>query len=102
MVLFNTTFHVHTNADAAFLQWIRHTYIPAALESGLLSSPLFTRIMIDSDPEAKSYALQFTAQTEHDVEMWRNGIAADHLHALSARHGESVLHFSTLMEILQP
>ncbi len=102
MILFNTTFHVHKNADTAFRQWISHTYIPAALESGLLSSPLFTRIMIETDPEAKSYALQFTAQSEHDVEMWRNGIAADHLHALSARHGESVLHFSTLMEILQP
>lgn len=58
--------------------------------------------MLNMDPEAQSYALQFRAASESDADKWSEEIATKHLGALAKKYGEAILHFSTKMEILQP
>ena len=100
MILLNTTFHVHTSVNNAFIQWVKSTYIPKALESGHFSQPIFSRIMMQVDPEAVSYAVQLQASSHCDAETWHDTIAAQLKEELARLWGERVLHFSTYMEII--
>ena len=100
MVLLNTTFHVHTSVNDLFIDWVKTTYIPTAMNSGLFSAPLFTRIMMQVDPEAVSYAVQLQAPTHKEAETWHDSIAAQLKDDLARRWGERVLHFSTYMDII--
>lgn len=100
MILLNTTFHVHTSVNDAFIKWIKDTYIPNALESGHFSQPIFSRIMMQVDPEAVSYAVQLQASTHSDAETWHDTEAAQLKEQLAKLWGERVLHFTTYMEII--
>lgn len=100
MTLLNTTFHVHKSVDALFIKWVREIYLPIANESGLFSNPLFTRIMMQVDPEATSYAVQLQAHSHSEAEAWHDDAAAKLKDALAREVGERVLHFSTYMEII--
>jgi hypothetical protein len=100
MILLNTTFHVHKSADALFNKWVKEIYLPIANESGLFSNPLFTRIMMQVDPEATSYAVQLQALSHSKAEAWHDSIAAQLKKSLAQQVGERVLHFSTYMDII--
>lgn len=100
MILLNTTFHVHTSVNDAFIKWVKDTYIPKALESGHFSQPIFTRIMMQVDPEAVSYAVQLQSSSHSDAESWHDTEAAQLKEELARLWGERVLHFSTYMEII--
>ena len=99
MTLLNTTFHVHSSIDQLFIEWIKQIYIPAAQNAGL-SNALFTRILADTDPEGKSYAIQLHAPTMEHATTWHDNEAAKLKDELALRWGERVLHFTTYMEIL--
>ena len=100
MTLLNTTFHVHKSVDALFVKWIKEIYLPLANESGLFTNPLFTRIMMQVDPEATSYAVQLQASSHSEAEAWHDDTAAKLKDALAREVGERMLHFTTYMEIL--
>lgn len=100
MTLLNTTFHVHKSVDALFVKWVKEIYLPIAKESGLFTNPLFTRIMMQVDPEASSYAVQLQASSHSEAEEWHDSTAAKLKDALAREVGERVLHFTTYMEIL--
>ena len=100
MVLLNTTFHVHKSVDALFVKWVKEIYLPVAMQSGIFSNPLFTRIMTQVDPEATSYAVQLQASSHSEAEKWHDISAAKLKDALSREVGERVLHFTTYMEII--
>lgn len=100
MILFNTTFVVHTSATDAFLGWVNDTFIPAAVDSGVFVEPLLTRILASHDPEVVSFAVQFKAHSQSEAERWNNGDAALLMQDLHSRFGENILPFSTFMEIL--
>lgn len=101
MTLLNTTFHVHKSVDALFIKWVREIYLPIANESGLFSNPLFTRIMMQVDPEATSYAVQLQASSHTEAEAWHDSMGTQLKDALAREVGERVLHFTTYMEIIE-
>lgn len=100
MTLLNTTFHVHSSVNDFFIEWVKGIYIPTAMKSECLSNPLFTRIMMQIDPDATSYAVQFHANSHNEAELWHDSIAAQLKEELAKKVGENVLFFSTYMEII--
>ena len=100
MALLNTTFHVHKSVDALFIKWVKEIYLPVAMQSGKFSNPLFTRIMMQVDPDATSYAVQLQARSQSEAEAWHDDTAAKLKDALAREVGERVLHFTTYMEII--
>lgn len=100
MILLNTTFHVHTSVNDLFIKWAQAIYIPKAMECGQFSNPLFTRIMMQVDPEATSYAVQLQAISHAEAEAWHDSMGTQLKDALAREVGERVLHFTTYMEIV--
>ncbi len=102
MILFNTTFVVENSLKANFLLWVSKVLLPAAAESGLLTDPLVSRILQpDDDPcEAESFAVQFKSESLETAKVWRDSVFPELFHLISKENPQSILPFSTFMEII--
>ena len=104
MVVYNTTFVVDSWVIEPFKSWVSSTFIPGALDGGVFIDPLFTRIVPqpaqDDDETAESFAVQFKAREMADARNWNDTIGARLIGEIQNRYHDSVLSFSTFMEII--
>jgi hypothetical protein len=96
-MIINTTFHVSPEAEEAFKTWIHESYIPHAIEQGKLHSPLFMRIMTPMEG-GTGYAVQLRAAADNIVEQWLTTHQPIMLQDMTAKWGQGVMYFTTLME----
>lgn len=99
MILLNTTFYVHPSVEDDFLSWVRNTYIPSALASGL-SGPELCLLLADVGEGVSGYALHLYAESLSDAEGWHDGDGGNIRSGFMCRYGEKMLSFSTYMELL--
>lgn len=99
MILINTTFSVASNSDKNFRDWVTNDFITAA-EAGGFNSPLFCRILADTDDNTTStYAVQFRGDSLRDCRRWMEaGPGSERLINLRNSCGENVLWFTTYLE----
>lgn len=97
MTTINTTFHVEPSVDCEFRDWIKNHYIPYAIESTGLHSPLFMRIMTPMEG-GTGYAVQLQAADNDKVASWLDITQPVKLKEMATKWGEKVMFFTTLME----
>ncbi len=101
MVLYNTTFVVDSRVIEPFKSWVASAFIPGALDSGVFIDPLFTRILsTQGDETAESFAVQFKAREMADAQNWNDTTGARLIEDIQETYHDSVLAFSTFMEII--
>jgi hypothetical protein len=101
MIQLNTTFYVHVSVRNSFLDWVRTTYIPDAVGSGIFTSPQLMLVEHSVEPDALTYAVQFTAVNVADARRWHDeGRGAALRQAIMKLHPQKVLFFSSFMDIL--
>jgi hypothetical protein len=100
MIIFNTTFCADTSEEENCLHWIRQHYIPRAITSGDMHSPLLSKIMSDHT-EGVNYSLQLHVADMQILEKWYEH-TGDKLHTdLCKKFGEKVVGFSTLLKKIE-
>ena len=100
MILFNTSFHTLNSVSDKFHRWITETYLPAITRNDRLGTPTVLKILLQTDPECQSFAVQFTADDENTARLWEENEGADLYEAIRHEFGDSVMFFHTHMEIL--
>lgn len=98
MYILNTSFHVTERYADRFIDWARNTYIPSALSSGLLTEPLFTRILMQVEPGTVSFAIHFHCSSLADAEKWHDNEAGPLKESLHKELQGEMVFFSTFME----
>lgn len=106
MILFNITFAVDLQVREEFMEFIRRTYIPAALKCGMKSAlmgrPRFEpqKNMITGN-QSESFALQMIAPTEGVLAGLTDSVLPL-LYDKVTHWGPSVTLFPTVMDIVKP
>lgn len=98
MIIFNTTYHVDDDIHSDYLDYIRATFIPQALDSGFLHEARLARIVAQHNEPGTSYSLQFRVKNSDTLRLWldtRGGVLNKEL---VARFGSKIAGFVTLME----
>ena len=102
MVIYNTTYHVADSREREFVEWIRASYIPRAVECGTLSKPQLALVMgREEGSDGNSYSLQFHAEGVDALEAWYRRTGAALVEEIERRFGTHVLGFSTLMTVIE-
>lgn len=102
MIIFNTTFHVHSESIKPFLVWIRGTYVPKAVESNLITHPKLMLIMAGEEGSLdRNYSLQFQVENEDILEKWYKETGVMLLNEMKIKFDQKVAGFSTLMKVLE-
>lgn len=99
MMLVNTTFSVELSVMSEWLAWAKETYTAAALTNGL-TDPLILRILAPAEDDTVNFAVQARG-AETIVEKWLDSRQAELLASAAARWGKRVLHFTTIMEVIE-
>lgn len=97
MIIYNTSFHVEEKHEAAFLSWLKTTYVPTGLEAGL-ANPMLARLVNCVEPGCCTYALHLEASDMEAVGRWECSGRNKLLQDMASRWGYGVLAFSTPME----
>lgn len=100
MIVYNTTYRVDAGADAQFLSWVRESLIPGAVRSGELTEPRLYRVETDDEGEGRSYSLQFTVKSREILQRWYEEEGVRSSEEMTARFGNSVLGFVTLLTVM--
>lgn len=100
MIIYNTTYHIHSQSDTEFIDWIKSRYIPIAIESGLLASPQLALIMSDKKDEGLSYSLQFKVESMDILEKWYKETGLGLVKELETKFSNHIAGFSTLMSLI--
>ncbi|OJU51862.1 MAG: hypothetical protein BGN96_07680 [Bacteroidales bacterium 45-6] len=98
MIIFNTTYHVDDEIHSDYLDYIRSTFIPQALESGFLYEARLARIVAQHNEPGTSYSLQFRVKNSDTLRLWLNTSGDSLNKELVARFGSKIAGFVTLLE----
>lgn len=102
MTLVNTTFAVEPQTDPQLRRWITGVFFKDATEKGGFTAPLFSRILGADSDCAASYAVQMQCESLECAKIWfESGDGARLLRSLRHEHGDSVVWFTTYMEIIK-
>ncbi len=99
--ILNTSFHMDETIKNDFIAWIKETYIPSALQSGVFGRPLLTKIMTVVEPGTVSFALHLVCGDLDKANNWHDNEGARMREMLSRRFGQRVVFFSTYMEEIE-
>lgn len=100
--VFNTTFYVERQLADRLLSWLRLTYIPEAMASGMITDVMLMRLSEPPDPSAEAFALHLRTHDSDGAKEWINNIGQSLIGHLAAEVGqERLLHFTTPMEEIE-
>lgn len=101
MILYNTTFVIAEDLKEKFISWAKEQYISSAVESGIFSSPILSRILSSPEPGTIAFALQMRGNNYDNAVKWHDTYGDDMRKICTLKWGECFLHFSTFMEIVK-
>lgn len=96
-MILNTTYLVGTEVEQRFLNWLRSSYVPMALETKLVFDARLMKVLT-SEEEGISYSLQFTSKDARDLNAFKKEVFAPSEVELRRLFGERVLYFSTILK----
>ena len=99
MIIYNTTFHADHSHKEEFVQFLKQTYIPRAIEGGLLKDAQLAKVM-GNEEEGVSYALQFKTESLDTLDLWNGRVGMELTAMIAQKFQHKVAGFSTLLELL--
>ena len=100
MIIYNVTTKVATDVHFQWLQWMRESYIPAVMATGLFSDYRMSRLLDQDDEDGPTYVVQYFADS---LEQY-NTFSERHQQGLRqsghALFGDRFIAFNTIMEVI--
>lgn len=98
MIIYNTTFHLEESIERQWLNWMKSTYIPLAMETGLFSHNHFCEVLVEEEMGGKTYSFQLFLKDMEHFHQFQNEFASKIQAVFKTKYANRVLTFSTLMK----
>lgn len=101
-LLFNTSFHIPSTAEADFKRWAKEEYIPAVVQSRLFSEPVVLKVLTARDEdEGETFCIQMFSSMPREAMKWLDDDASRLRNILSSRYETGkILHFTSSMLVV--
>lgn len=100
MYLINTSFHAGLPVADAVTGDVRSLLMPLMTASGLFSDIMMAEILVEVDPDCKSFTLQGKADDLDKAMEWFQHEGQEFFNGLHRRYGHNVVYFTTPMRII--
>lgn len=101
MYLINTSFHAGRPVADAVTSDVRSLLMPLMTASGLFTDIVMAEILVEVDPDCKSFTLQGKADDLDKAMEWFQHEGQEFFNGLHRRYGHNVVYFTTPMRIIQ-
>ncbi|HTO15958.1 MAG TPA: DUF4286 family protein [Edaphocola sp.] len=100
MIILNITSKVVHPIVDNWVFWIKETWIPLMMNTGLFSSYRFCKLRENDDEEGQMFVVQFHCDSEEDLHSFNNEYD-DNIRQLAYKEfGSDFISFRTIMEII--
>jgi len=99
MILYNITFNVEDDVKDRWLEYMREQFIPAMIESGLLTRPVMSELLLQ-EPQGTSYALHFYSDNLDNLRRFQSDEWEGIFRKLRDEFGDKVVFFPTEMKVV--
>ncbi len=99
MYIYNITFNVDKEIEKDWLQFIKETFIPKMLKSGLLQNAITSKIMVD-EAQGNSFSIQFQAANKQDLDTFVQNELYPILNELHLRYSPKMVYFATELDVV--
>lgn len=100
MYLINTSFHAGLPVADAVTGDVRSLLMPLMTASGLFTDLVMAEILVEVDPDCKSFTLQGKADDLDKAMEWFQHEGQEFFNGLHRRYGQNVVYFTTPMRII--
>lgn len=100
MHLINTSFHASKPIADAIIGDVRTILMPLMAGSSLFTDIVIAEILVEVDPDCKSFTLQGKADDLDKAMEWFQHEGQEFFNGLHRRYGQNVVYFTTPMRII--
>jgi hypothetical protein len=100
MLIYNTTYLVENEFYPQWINWIQETLIPFMLSTAGFSEPQIAKVLSGESVKETSYSVQFKISDKSELNDWMQKHGEDFSQLCSAKFGNHVLFFSTMLELI--
>jgi len=99
MYIYNITFHVSKEIEKEWLDYIKKTFIPQMLKSGLLESSLTSKVVTE-DMEGTSYSIQFKTKNKEVLDRFIQNELEPILDKINQKFSPKMVYFATELDVI--
>lgn len=99
MYIYNITFHVSKEIEQEWLNYIKKTFIPKMLKSGLLESSLTSRVVTE-DPSGTSYSIQFKTKSKEKLDQFIQTELEPIIEEINKKFSPKMVYFATELDVI--
>jgi len=99
MYIYNMTFNVDKEIEQEWLDFIKQKFIPEMLQSGLITSSLTSKIMVD-ETQGNSYSIQFATENKEKLQEFIDEDLYPILNKLHLKFSPKMVYFATELDVI--
>ena len=100
MYIYNVTINIDSVVHDEWLTWME-THILEVLNTGKFISAKFTQVMVEEEMGGKTYSVQYTANTQADLQKYYKEDADDLRIKSLQKFGDKMLAFRTELKLVK-
>src|SRR3954471_8630203 len=98
MILYNETVGIDLGIEREWLTWMKSTYIPQVMKTGMFVEFKIYKVLTSEDEETVSYSVQYFAKSMDQVEKYLDVFAPVLIEELREKFKDHHAAFRTLLE----
>ncbi len=99
MYIYNITFNVDKEIEKDWLDFVKNTFIPKMLKSGLLTGATTSKIMVD-EAQGISYSIQFFSDNKENLKTFIEKELYPILNELHLKFAPKMVYFATELDVI--
>ncbi len=99
MYIYNITFNVEENIETEWKAFVKNTFIPEMLQTGIISSAITSKIMVD-EQQGISYSIQFATKNKAELEKFKETELYPILNKLHLKFSPKMVFFATELDVI--
>ena len=99
MIIYNVTINIDESIHSEWLTWIKE-HIPKVLATGKFIEAKLTKVLVEEENSATTYAVQYRAKSIEDLEAYYKEDAEKLRQDGSSRFADKMLAYRTELEII--
>ncbi len=97
MIIYNTSYILHSTIEQEFCKWIDEKYIPLLKETGTFIQEYFCKVMVQQEDGSQTYSLQLFFKSETQLNKYRQEFEPRCKAVFIAKYQTEIMNFSSTM-----
>lgn len=97
MIIYNTSYILHSTIEHDFCKWMTDKFIPLVKETGTFSQNYFSKVMVQQEDGSQTYSLQLFFKNKTQLDKYREDFEPRCLAIFIAKFQTNILTFSSTM-----